>query len=406
MRNNVSNHHQTISESGFRISDLVRGPGALAKQDSDPISQNPKSEFRIPNSGFTVIELLVVVTIIAVLMTLVVQVVGQFLTMARDAATKSTIAKTQGLIDSRAQAFSRLIMRKGYLSGSVEMQSVIQDPNYSTLSLAAQKTIATKSLEMKFFPQRVVELGNPVSAAQQYQVNQLYLNLITKYMAVFSLQQPPGQNISNLSQYDWTRDANATLRSSEILYDFLTQSNVLGEAPLSADAFTSAEVKDTDGNGLPEFIDAWGNPLRFYRWPTRLFRSDGVLPNGTLAQITAADITNAKILFSSLPVFSGNLAADLNRDPDDPLRNCVSIPSFEINFNWTPPKTFHTPATYHVHMIVSAGPDGQLGMYEPHELPQNANDTLHYGYLAQPIPGQQDALTDNIVYLNVRAGGK
>ena len=26
-------------------------------------------------------------------------------------------------------------------------------------------------------------------------------------------------------------------------------------------------LKDTDGDGLPEFVDAWGEPLRFYRWP-------------------------------------------------------------------------------------------------------------------------------------------
>jgi hypothetical protein len=32
-------------------------------------------------------------------------------------------------------------------------------------------------------------------------------------------------------------------------------------------------VGDTDGDGLPEFIDAWGEPLQFYRWPI-LYRSD------------------------------------------------------------------------------------------------------------------------------------
>ena len=98
-----------------------------------------------------------------------------------------------------------------------------------------------------------------------------------------------------------------------------------------------------------------------------------------------------KTLFASLPVFSGNLANDLNRDPDDPLRSCIGISNFEQNF--------HTPATYHVLLIVSAGPDGQLGIYEPDDVP-------NFGYLAQPIPNQQDSLTDNIVYLNVRAGGK
>ena len=30
---------------------------------------------------------------------------------------------------------------------------------------------------------------------------------------------------------------------------------------------TAKEVQDTDGDGLPEFVDAWGQPLQFFRWP-------------------------------------------------------------------------------------------------------------------------------------------
>jgi prepilin-type N-terminal cleavage/methylation domain-containing protein len=60
---------------------------------------------------------------------------------------------------------------------------------------------------------------------------------------------------------------------SEMLYALLVE----GRGPLgsvfSADDFTSREVQDTDGDGLPEFIDAWGKPLQFYRWPL-LYHSD------------------------------------------------------------------------------------------------------------------------------------
>lgn len=54
---------------------------------------------------------------------------------------------------------------------------------------------------------------------------------------------------------------------SECLYAFL----VGGIGPLgsifSPDDFSPNEIKDTDGDGLPEFVDAWGEPLQFYRWP-------------------------------------------------------------------------------------------------------------------------------------------
>jgi hypothetical protein len=54
---------------------------------------------------------------------------------------------------------------------------------------------------------------------------------------------------------------------SEMLYAILVE----GLSPLgssfSRDDFTSRELQDTDGDGLPEFVDAWGQPLQFYRWP-------------------------------------------------------------------------------------------------------------------------------------------
>jgi hypothetical protein len=54
---------------------------------------------------------------------------------------------------------------------------------------------------------------------------------------------------------------------SEMLYAVLVE----GQGPLGSsfapDDFTPREVADTDGDGLPEFIDAWGEPLQFYRWP-------------------------------------------------------------------------------------------------------------------------------------------
>jgi prepilin-type N-terminal cleavage/methylation domain-containing protein len=32
-------------------------------------------------------------------------------------------------------------------------------------------------------------------------------------------------------------------------------------------------VRDTDNDGVPEIVDAWGTPVRFYRWPTDLYLS-------------------------------------------------------------------------------------------------------------------------------------
>ena len=62
---------------------------------------HPLSSTGSPRNAFTLIELLVVTTIIAILTTLTISVVGAFLTQARDAATKTTVNKIQGLLNSR-----------------------------------------------------------------------------------------------------------------------------------------------------------------------------------------------------------------------------------------------------------------------------------------------------------------
>ena len=378
-------------------------------------ADTPGSPRLARRGAFTLMELLVVITIIGVLMTLVIQVVGAFITQARDSATKATVGKLQGLSNSRAQALNRLTMRTGFVNGSAEMGYVKYNPVFQNVSPQAQPILATKYLEMKFFPQSIQDITQTLfvsSTTNGGETNGTYPALFNSYKTFFSNPQPPGQNLSKLQDYDPTLDANHTLRSSEILYHSMTQSNVVGGSPVGSDAFSAAEVKDTDGNGLPEFIDAWGNPLRFYRWPTRLFRSGGAIATAPyVANFTIGDLGNARMLFSTLPVFSGNLAivgtpnGDLARDPDDPLQIFVNNPIVSsVQFE----QNFHTPATYHVLLIMSAGPDGKLGLCEPDSIDPYTGKIVPFGNLALPSsdPNFQDQLTDNIMYLNVRAGGK
>jgi prepilin-type N-terminal cleavage/methylation domain-containing protein len=88
-----------------------------------------------------------------------------------------------------------------------------------------------------------------------------------------------GEGINGLSavqvQLIQTRLGNhkhSTARA-EMLYALLVE----GSGPLgsvfSRDDFTDRDVQDTDGDGLPEFVDAWNQPLQFFRWPL-LYHSD------------------------------------------------------------------------------------------------------------------------------------
>ena len=199
-------------------------------------------------------------------------------------------------------------------------------------------------------------------------------------------------------------DPDQNTVSSELLYYMLTRMTVYGVPPVGTDEFTTNEVRDTDGDGLVEFVDAWGVPLRFYRWPTRLIRpalpTDYSLPGNVNRNV--ADLL-IKGLPGPPPSSSGQRDA-LTEDPDDRLgllkreidrllANNIDVTAMVNEQNW------HTLDTYHVPLIVSMGPDGMLGLLEPY-------DATNFGTLAQPIDITAiDALTDNITNLNRRAGG-
>jgi prepilin-type N-terminal cleavage/methylation domain-containing protein len=74
---------------------------------------------------------------------------------------------------------------------------------------------------------------------------------------------------------------------SEMLYAILVEGQGPWGTVFNRDDFTDAEVQDTDGDGLPEFVDAWGQPLQFFRWPvlyhSDLQRGQVIVPHPTLA---------------------------------------------------------------------------------------------------------------------------
>ncbi len=105
---------------------------------------------------------------------------------------------------------------------------------------------------------------------------------------------------------------------SEMLYAILVE----GSGPLGSvfrrEDFTAREVGDTDGDGLPEFLDAWGQPLRFYRWPVYFGEPRTDLQVG--------------------PRPYAGLAETRQQSPFDPNQQLVA-PAWWLNLLITPPDT-------------------------------------------------------------------
>lgn len=72
---------------------------------------------------------------------------------------------------------------------------------------------------------------------------------------------PPAEMLQRLSNH---RPETAR---SEMLYALLVEGIGPFGSVFRPDDFAPNEIRDTDGDGLMEFVDSWGNPLQFYRAP-------------------------------------------------------------------------------------------------------------------------------------------
>lgn len=285
------------------------------------------------------VELLVVIGLIMFLMSISIVALGSALGIARQRATQATILKIHGLMQQRIDAFNRAMERTNL------------QPNIDKM---------------------VRDLGITYRKSQE---DKFYRVLVKKQ--IFQSRFPQNFNERSLTVPNPALHQTQT-ESAALLYWLMTNSEVFGIAPVDESEFSASEVKDTDGDGLMEFVDGWGRPLRYYRWPTQLFRpGNGTIPAGVQGTsnptlLTQVDRTYANLVWSGLPappVANGDLD-QLSRDPDDPTGQLMryarnSSSSNVVTVMTTIQNRFHTPDTYHAFLIMSAGPDGVLGLGEP-----------------------------------------
>lgn len=340
--------------------------------------------------GFTLLELLIVMGIVGILMTMLGVAVMSSIGSSREVATKSLIIKLNGLLQERIANF----------------QSQQIDP-----------VTAQAYLSLGGNPRRAVSLSKKVLFRQAFPQTWGELQRFNPTLLTIAGETPPTPTTPP-----------SPAESSEVLYFLLTKATVFGRAPVGTDIFqVDVDVKDTDGNGKLEFVDAWGNPLRFYRWPSRLVRGGGYstalvanpapLPNQVIA---------ARGMMRNLPVTN----RELNRDPDDAFgllsptswwktqtaaNQVTNADNFETGGGgFAPFGYFHTLNTYWSPLIASAGPDGEMGLFEPNDtpilynssnLPLGTAQAHSYGYLAAPDTANIERTFDNITNLNIRSGG-
>lgn len=187
----------------------------------------------------TLIELLVTMTIIAIISAAVLGTAAAAIESGRSRKTISTVEKISGLIQEKLATFET---RRVDLNQAT-MNAIAGLPTQALQGKAKAdvRLLGMRELMKMEMPDRWSDVREP----QQILLNRPGLS--ATYYARLMSSTPT--------------DLHA---GAECLY--LTVMYATGEGEARS-LFTSQEVGDVDGDGAKEFIDGWGNPISWLRWP-------------------------------------------------------------------------------------------------------------------------------------------
>jgi len=206
--------------------------------------------------AFTLVEMLVVCAIIVILAGLTLVVVSSVAHSAKVSKTRSTIRKLdtamRQIIESYEDKFIDIKNKvaKEFPKTSAESDKEAQDRQ---AAIAAHYIRDLMRMEM---PQNVAEVSQEPLAITYKDKD--------KGKTYSAVEKSPLLNY--YQKFDFTKTQNP---SAALL--FLIIQNL---SPETLEAFHGSEVADTDGDGLLEFVDAWGKPIRFLRWAPAFSDSD------------------------------------------------------------------------------------------------------------------------------------
>jgi prepilin-type N-terminal cleavage/methylation domain-containing protein len=340
-------------------------------------------------AGFTLVELMVVLTIIGILMALVSAAVYRVLESQKDANSQNTVAKTSDALQKHWIALIKIAQKENIPPavtnpGGAGPQLGLANMALGDLSAAprssaemdrAQKRMRLLWIKLRLqqeFPLTFSEATNPTPIPPQLvagtggvpfinPVNLVGTNLAPKPSYVRAIAGAgPGHN-----------------ETSAMLHMLLQQSR--GGYTFKVDeALASTEIRQYP-DGLNEIADAWGSSIVFFRWPTAWPDLNSVAPTSILALPPAIgqrqyDPTDPEGLLSAAVTTPAGLV---------PWYNSVGGQAFQALCHAVPSGNYMTP------VVMSYGRNGRPGVLWPNMAYDGTPDS-----------------DDNIFSYRLRLGGR
>lgn len=256
--------------------------------------------------GFTLVELLVTITIIGILASVALGVMGMAKETARVARTRALVAKIDRVIAEQWQSYQTRRVR----GLPVDANRLL---NHRYLVNARRELMR---MEM---PDRWSDVTDNLGATP----------IQPRTTSAF-LPNVPGKTYSYLSRANEAKRKGATPEqirqngAAELLY------LIVANGPY-ANEFNDRDRGDIDGDGLFEFHDAWGRPIRFLLWPagylaanaadTEIMDPSVPDPFDTLRVIPGGDYAMYPLIYSAGP--DGIYDVNIGKQSADPTGNDV-----------------------------------------------------------------------------------
>lgn len=279
-------------------------------------------------AGFTLVELLMVMSIVTLVATTVLVTMYRANQQARAARTRSQLAKVNELL---------MLRWEGYRSRPLPMRipARLGNENAKAYALRVQRTrlAALRDLMRMEMPERMTD--------------------VLDLPAVPGLASPSVRNayLMHVAQAggNWTPQ----FQQAECLY--LILSTIRDGETTALDFFKPSEIGDVDADGMREVLDGWGTPLVFLRWAPGFLATPG--PDGFFGVANVDDDNNGNTDDSTEAGWPGSddLQASLLQKrvanaAGDPMDTRRVDPNASAQFALYP-------------LVASAGEDKEIGIY-------------------------------------------
>ncbi|GIW91142.1 MAG: hypothetical protein KatS3mg109_1574 [Pirellulaceae bacterium] len=200
--------------------------------------------------GFTLVELLLALAVATLLAATLLMAMWSAQEEARDARTQAQIAKLNEYIMSQWETYSsrQVPIRYRPANPLVPFQPTARE------RLLARLVLLRDLMRMEL-PDRKTDVLSP-KAQLVFRDN----NGNVRGIAELSVESRAWREYRRRAVSSWTE----TFQGAECLY--LIISTIRDENGSGLDYFRDNEIGDVDGDGMPEILDGWGNPISFLRW--------------------------------------------------------------------------------------------------------------------------------------------